>query len=320
MQGDTTQVLTFPWNYLFIFIAITLVFSAVAFLCFRYRPTRLLGFVFLFGALAIGGVGLPAMFTDRITITSRGLSSTRGFWWSPVKEEFAFDDVDVILATTSRDSSGHSHPVWDVHLRDGHIQPMTTGDLWHIHGKQIMAELHSHGIEVLGATTMTKENPTKSLITQVGLPLVAVALMISWIAFQIYYHRKSAAAPPPVSSQSKGSVIVCKFDVPEIAHLPGAEQEKLLSNCMSNPAVQTAFTRYCQRPAQWALAPVVIIAIVSAVKEWNVWWMVGACVVIALMLILIIRPIFKRQLIAATRAHLVAEISKQSPASTDNTT
>jgi hypothetical protein len=320
MHGDTTQVLTFPWGYLFIFIAATLAFSALAVLCFRYRPTRLLGFVFLLGALAIGGVGLPAMFTDRITITSRGLSSTRGFWWSPVKEEFAFGDVDAIIATRSRDSSGHSQPVWDVHLRDGHIQRMTTGDLWRIHEKQIMAELKSHDIKVLGAGTGTKENSKKSLITQVGLPLVAVALMISWIAFQIYYHRKSAAAPPPVLPQGKGSVILCKFDVPEIAHLPVADQERILSNCMSNPAVQTAFKRYWQRPAQWALAPVIVIAIVGAVKEWNVWRLVGACVVIALILILFIRPIFKRQLIAATRAHLLAEISKQPQASTDGTT
>lgn len=254
------------------------------------------------------------MLTDRITITSHGVSTARGFWWSPIKEEFAFADVDTIISTTSRDSSGHWHPVWDVHLRDGRVQQMTIGDLWLIHAEEIRTQLHAHGIEVFGQTTT--RNNSRSLITQVGLPLIAIALITSWIGFQIYYRRKSASTPPPISPQTQGTITLFKFDVPEIAHLPLTEQEKLLSTCMSNPAVQAAYYRYWQRPGQWALAPTAIIGIVSGVKDWSLWWMIGACLTLMIPLFLIIRPIYKRQLIAVTRAYLLAEIARKSPGST----
>lgn len=319
MQGDTIQVLTFPWRYLSVFIAITIVFTAIAIVCFRHRPIRLLGFVFLFGALGIGGVGLPAMLTDHITITSHGISTTRGFWWAPIKEEFAFSDVDTILATTTHDSSGHSHPVWDVHLRDGHVQQITTGDLWTMHEPQIIAQLHAHNIEVIGASTTNGHS--KLFITQIAVPLVGCALIISWIAFQIYHHRKSASAPPPppVTSQTKGTRTLFKFDVPEIAQLPPAEQEKLLSTCFNNPDVQAAFTHYWQRPVQWAVAPCAIFAIIAAVRDWNILWLIAICAPTTYVLLLLIRPRYKRQLIGAVRAHLLVELSKQPPSPNDNT-
>jgi hypothetical protein len=133
MSAPDTLEFTFSTGVRFIPVAVTILFLALAIFLFRKRGLRRFGFIPLAIALIAGGLIAPAMFRDRVSVTATEITSTRGFWFAPSQEGFAYRDVDLVYLTHSRDRKGRHSPAWGVRYHDGHEHLITLGDLWDSH-------------------------------------------------------------------------------------------------------------------------------------------------------------------------------------------
>ena len=83
---------------------------------------------------------------DRIVVSPQEIATTTGFWFSPTREGFVYQDVRDVRITTCRDLKGRVGPAWDVHYRDGRIHQIRLSDLWSRHSVRIMSLLQSYGV------------------------------------------------------------------------------------------------------------------------------------------------------------------------------
>lgn len=142
----STEVFAFPLYISLIPVVVAVALLVLGTLCFRKREARRLGYFMFAGALIAGGIFAPAMLQDRIVVSPQEITMTTGFWFSPTREGFTYQDVRDIRVTTFRDPKGRVGPAWDVRYGDGRVHQIPLSDLWSRHSGRIMALLQSHGV------------------------------------------------------------------------------------------------------------------------------------------------------------------------------
>ena len=99
----------------------------------------------IFGAIAETLFG-PGLIFDRIVITGHGYSVRTGFWFAPKTRQFEFKEVDFITEGFWTDAKGRRNKRWDVHMKNGDILDVPTGDLWRLNKKRIVQLLQERGV------------------------------------------------------------------------------------------------------------------------------------------------------------------------------
>ena len=146
IHQTATEVFAFPLYISLIPVAVAGACLILGILCFRKREARRLSY-FMFAIVIIaGGIIAPAMLLDRIAVSPQEIVTTTGFWFSPTREGFAYQDVRHVRVTTCRDLKGRVCPAWEIHFQDGRVHQIPLSDLWSLHSERIMALLQSHGV------------------------------------------------------------------------------------------------------------------------------------------------------------------------------
>lgn len=140
------EVFAFPLYISLIPVVVAAALLALGILCYRKREARRLSYLMFAGVLIAGGIFAPAMLQDRIVVSSKEITTTTGFWFSPTREGFVYRDVRYVRVTKCRDPKGRVCPAWDVHFQDGRLHQIPLSDLWSRHSESIVALLESHGV------------------------------------------------------------------------------------------------------------------------------------------------------------------------------
>lgn len=146
IHQTSTEVFAFPLAIALISIVVAVVCLFLSVRCFRHREARRFGWLLLAGALIAAGIVAPALLRDRITVTPQEITSTGGFWFSPTREGFTYQEVHHVRVTTYRELKGRVGAAWDVHYLDGRVHQIPLGDLWMHNSDRIMALLRRHGV------------------------------------------------------------------------------------------------------------------------------------------------------------------------------
>jgi hypothetical protein len=104
------------------------------------------------------------------------------------------------------------------------------------------------------------------------------------------------------------ATVLFRFKIPELASLPEAEQQKVAASCWESAEVQLAWRRYCSRPIQWPLFPVLPIAIYDAIA--NVSLVRALLIVLPIVCagVFILHLYYKRQLISVIRSSVSSRL------------
>src|SRR6185436_3080397 len=89
----TTEVFTFPLAISLIPVAVALVCLILGLLCWRKAEARRFSYFMFAIVLISGGIVAPAMFCDRIVVNPREIVTTTGYWFSPTREGFVYENV-----------------------------------------------------------------------------------------------------------------------------------------------------------------------------------------------------------------------------------
>lgn len=142
-MGET--VFAFPLKVLLIPVAVALVALALS-VWALLRGQRQLGFVAGFVALLSGGMFAPAMFCDRVRVSSQRIEQTTGLPWAPTVKGFQYNEVKWVHIGTRQTEIGPAQQ-WGIYYRDGRSESLDPGDLWEKNSPRIVPLLKKYGVQ-----------------------------------------------------------------------------------------------------------------------------------------------------------------------------
>jgi hypothetical protein len=99
-------------------------------------------------ALIAGGVFGPAMFCDRVIVSTDDIEQRTGFPWSQTVKGFRFGDVSYVHITEKPTGSKRRlTTIWEIHEKNGTTRDIDPGDLWESNSGEIIPLLESRGVE-----------------------------------------------------------------------------------------------------------------------------------------------------------------------------
>ena len=104
-------------------------------------------FLIIMGLVAEVLLG-PCLIKDHITITSHSYDMRTGFWFDPTVRHFEFKDVNYIAMGYWTDIKGQRNTQWEVHLQNGSVVAVPTGNLWQSNRERIIKLLRERGVRI----------------------------------------------------------------------------------------------------------------------------------------------------------------------------
>ena len=108
-----------------------------------------------------------------------------------------------------------------------------------------------------------------------------------------------------------GHITLFATKVPEVAHLPPQEKQRVFEHCNASEPVQRAWQRYWSRPLKIIAVPVVIIAVFGIFTGRGPLWCVGVALAAVLVPFFIAKRHYHRKLSAAVRECALQYITQQ---------
>ncbi len=144
------MVYTFPSYVPGIAVAVAALAATVgALLLWKRQPAVFALIAFGVSGLA-GGFVAPMLAMDRVVLDDEKLEQTTGVWFAPTVKGFRLADTARVTIGTALDKKNRAYEVWIVKLKNGQTRMIDPGDLWEMHGPDIIERLRKKGIEVRG--------------------------------------------------------------------------------------------------------------------------------------------------------------------------
>ena|SRR2546425_11404860 len=109
------------------------------------------------------------------------------------------------------------------------------------------------------------------------------------------------------------ATVLFKFRIPEIAHLPPEEQQRVLTLCWESDTVQAAWGRCWARPLQLPFIPIIAVAIYGALANLSLGLMLLISLPMGFIGFFIVRRFYRGPLISALRAAVISQLAAASP-------
>jgi hypothetical protein len=139
---------TFPSYIPAVAIAIGILAVAIATFLLWKRKSLVLALIAFGISVIAGGLFAPMLALDRVVLDDQKLEQTTGFWFAPTVKGFRLADIESVTITTARDMKNREYEVWVAKLKNGQSQEIDPGDLWEMHGEDIIKRLRAKGIKV----------------------------------------------------------------------------------------------------------------------------------------------------------------------------
>ena len=104
-------------------------------------------FIAAFGVIFIGAFG-PMLFLDKVRVDSEGVFQSTGFWFSQTHKGFKFDNLERIRIVNEPDYKERTKEVWVADYKSGESIAIDPGDLWVMHGTEIIEFMNGEGLVV----------------------------------------------------------------------------------------------------------------------------------------------------------------------------
>jgi len=111
----------------------------------------------------------------------------------------------------------------------------------------------------------------------------------------------------------ENATVLFKFRIPELAHLPPEEQQRVLALCWESDPVQAAWRRYWARPLQLPFLPIIAVAIYGALANLSLGLMLLISIPMGFIGFFIVRRCYRGPLVSALRAAAVSRLPQASP-------
>jgi uncharacterized membrane protein len=139
---------TFPSYIPAVAIAIGILAVAIVTFLLWKRKSLVLALIAFGISVIAGGLFAPMLALDRVVLDDQKLEQTTGFWFAPTVKGFRLADIESVTITTARDMKNREYEVWVAKLKNGQSQEIDPGDLWEMHGEDIIKRLRAKGIKV----------------------------------------------------------------------------------------------------------------------------------------------------------------------------
>jgi len=113
----------------------------------RHKKLRRFGVVLAGLAVIEGGLAVPSMWRDRVTVSPLGVHQTTGAWFSPTEKGFQFADITSVKIHAV-DDGRHTNRHWLVRYRDGRLEDIDPGDVWEDNEAVVVDRVSAAGVKV----------------------------------------------------------------------------------------------------------------------------------------------------------------------------